>query len=84
MMLLHQHFERAVGHSKHFSKLNRVDGILLGSEHAWLLYLDLLKFRDGFCITTSDTHRLQLTLVFFIFEICLREFLPVVIDLLID
>ena len=84
MMLLHQHFQRAERHAKHLCKLDGIHCVLLRREHTRLFNLNLLEFRDGFSIATADTHRLQLPLVLFIFQVSLWELLPIVVNLLIN
>ena len=83
MMLLHQHLKTAEWHSKHVSKLHRVDRILLCVEHSRLSLLNVLQLID-FGLVTTNSHCLDLTLGLLIFNVSFGVRLPLIVDLLVD
>ena len=82
-MLLHQHFKTAEGHTKHLSKLHRIDCVLFGMEHTRLILLYLFELVElGFI--AACTMLLNVTLHFLVFNVRLGILLPTVVDLLVD
>ena len=83
MVLFHEHFKRAEGHTKHLCKLHRVNSMLFGVEHPRFGFLEILKLTDS-TFVTSYTVVLNITLQKLVFHISFRELLPIVVNLLID
>ena len=83
MVLLHQHFKTAERDTEHLRELERVHGVPLSLEHTWLLFLDPFKLLN-FAVVAAHAFYLNLPLLFLVLNILFREFLPLIIHLLVD